>query len=136
MKWLKSYKTFEGVSLSEINDFHKALREIFLELEDDNYEVSVSYSLFNDQFTVSIVNKPAGEDCSGVIPSLAHSISYMTDYNFDFSLKINWTEYLSEIGSHGETEEYSTFTSDRIEREGLEVLNSYKDWDYIEIYFK
>jgi hypothetical protein len=136
MKWLKSYKIFESVSLSEINDFHKALREIFLELEDDNYEVSVSYSLFNDQFTVSIVNKPASEDCSGVIPSLAHSISYMTDNNFDFSLKIYWTEYLSEMGSGVETEEYSTFTSDRIEKEGLEVLNFYKDWDYIEIYFK
>jgi hypothetical protein len=136
MKWLKSYKIFESVSLSEINDFHKALREIFLELEDDNYEVSVSYSLFNDQFTVSIVNKPASEDCSGVIPSLSHSISYMTDNNFDFSLKIYWTEYLSEMGSGVETEEYSTFTSDRIEKEGLEVLNFYKDWDYIEIYFK
>lgn len=136
MKWLKSYKIFESVSLSEINDFHKALREIFLELEDDSYEISVSYSLYNDQFTVSIVNKPASEDCRGVIPTLAHSISYMTDYNFDFSLKIYWTEYLSEIGSGVETEEYSTFTSDRIEKEGLEVLNSYKDWDYIEIYFK
>lgn len=136
MKWLKSYKIFESVSLSEINDFHKALREIFLELEDDSYEISVSYSLYNDQFTVSITNKPASEDCRGVIPSLAHSISYMTDYNFDFSLKIYWTEYLSEIGSGVETEEYSTFTSDRIEKEGLEVLNFYKDWDYIEIYFK
>lgn len=136
MKWLKSYKIFESVSLSEINDFHKALREIFLELEDDSYEISVSYSLYNDQFTVSIVNKPASEDCRGVIPTLAHSISYMTDYNFDFSLKIYWTEYLSEIGSGVETEEYSTFTSDRIEKEGLEVLNFYKDWDYIEIYFK
>ena len=136
MKRLKTFNLFESVSLSEINAFHKALREIFLELEDDNYEVSVSYSLFNDEFTVSITNKPGSEDCSGIIPSLAHSISYMVDNNFDFSLKINWTEYLSEIGSHGETEEYSTFTSERIEREGLEVLNSYKDWDYIEIYFK
>ena len=136
MKRLKTFNLFEGVSLSEINAFHKALREIFLELEDDNYEVSVSYSLFNDEFTVSITNKPGSEDCGGIIPSLAHSISYMVDNNFDFSLKINWTEYLSEIGSHGETEEYSTFTSERIEREGLEVLNSYKDWDYIEIYFK
>jgi hypothetical protein len=136
MKWLKSYKTFESVSLSEINDFHKALREIFLELEDDSYEVSVSYSLYNDQFTVSIVNKPSSEDCRGVIPTLAHSISYMTDYNFDFSLKIYWTEYLSEIGRTGATEQSQLFTKELIEKEGLEVLNSYKDWDYIEVYFK
>ena len=82
MRYLKSYRLFESFD-EEIKSY---LSQIFLELEDEGYEVDIEGRWLRTEtteeltgFKVIISGKDIGED---ILPSIETSISYMSSQDF------------------------------------------------------
>ena len=80
MKHIKRFKLFESFD-EEIKSY---LSQIFLELEDEGYDVDIEGRWLrteglNSRFKINISGKDIGED---VLPSIETSISYMSSQDF------------------------------------------------------
>ena len=105
MKYLKKYQIFESVkkhiTVEEYDQIVSYLNDVFLELKDDDYIVTISpkqKNVFSFYKGISLNIKTPNKEAfisSDILDSLKHAVSYLSDIGFTESIKIRTHYFVS-----------------------------------------